>query len=368
MASAVHPVRSANLSIPRTPLVGRTAEVTSARALLLDASAALVTLTGPGGVGKTRLAVAIADDVAVSFADGVVFVDLAPIRDPALVLPTIAAALDVRDAGELPLPATLAAVLKPRQLLLLLDNFEQVLEAAPAIASLLASCPALQVLATSRAPLHLRCEHTFPVSPLALPADVAAPAAALIQIDAVALFLQRALAVDPNFVPTDDELGAITESCRRLDGLPLAIELAAARLNVLSPTSLLAHLSERLRLLTGGARDLPDRQRTMSDAIAWSYDLLAPAEQQMFRRLAVFVGGFTLDAVEAVSQETGNGKRKDPSSTESRRWSTKALWRKGIVSPIRVSACSKRCASSRWNACASRPRRRGRCAHTLTTS
>ena len=290
----------APLPTPRTSFVGREQEVTQVRALLLRADVPLVTLTGPGGVGKTRLALAVAHDVAAAFADGAIFVDLSPVSDPDLVLPTVAIALDVRATGARPLPEILAAVLRPRQLLLLLDNCEHVLSIAPEIAALLAACPALQVLATSRAPLHLRGEHEFPVSPLPLPAGATAPAAAVARVDAVALFLQRARAAAPGFAPTDDDLGTIAACCRRLDGLPLAIELAAARLKVLSPASLLAGLSDRLRLLTGGARDLPARQRTLRDVIAWSVDLLAPDERRLFGRLAVFAGGFDLAAATAV--------------------------------------------------------------------
>jgi predicted ATPase/DNA-binding CsgD family transcriptional regulator len=288
------------LPIPRTSLVGRTGEIVSARALLLDQAVPLLTLTGPGGVGKTRLALAIARDVAPAFADGAVFVDLAPVRDPALVLSTIGQAVAIRDAGDRPLLEVLAGFLRSRRLLLLLDNFEHVLTAAPAVADLLHAAASLQVLATSRAPLRLQGEHEFPVSPLAMPAATDAPSPDLARVAAVALLLERARAVSPGLLPTDADLQTLAEICRRLDGLPLAIELAAVRLKVLSPPALLARLSDRLRILTGGPRDVPDRQRTMRDTIAWSYDLLSAEEQVLFRSLAVFVGGCTLEAAESV--------------------------------------------------------------------
>jgi predicted ATPase/DNA-binding CsgD family transcriptional regulator len=293
--------RPGTLPTPRTSFVGRADEVAAARALLLDEAVPLLTLTGPGGVGKTRLALAIAHVVAGAFADGVVVIDLSAIRDPALVLPAIADAVDVRESGEGTLANRLAVALRPRQLLLVLDNCEQVLAAAADIASLIAACPALQVLATSRAPLQIRGEHLRPVPPLAVPAAAASEAVhALASTEAVTLFAQRARAADPSFALTMQNAEAVAEITRRLDGLPLALELAAARLRVLSLHALLALLSQRLRVLTGGARDLPDRQRTMRDAIAWSYDLLAPGEQALFRALAVFAGGCTLEAAQTI--------------------------------------------------------------------
>ena len=240
--------------------------------------------------------------MADAFPDGVTFVDLSPLTDPTLVVPTIAAALGVREAMDRSLLETLSTVLAPQTLLLVLDNFERVLRAAADIVALLSASPNLTVLVTSREPLHVQGEHEFPVLPLPLPPpDDVHVVAELAQIPAVTLFVERARATQPTFTLTVDNAVAVAAICRRLDGLPLAIELAAARVKVLPPLALLNRLGQRLPLLTGGGSDLPTRQRTMRDAIAWSYDLLTADEQALFRRLAVFAGGFTLSAAEAMA-------------------------------------------------------------------
>jgi non-specific serine/threonine protein kinase len=296
---------------PLTSLVGREREVAAVVTLLRRDDVRLVTLTGPGGVGKTRLALAVAAAVSDAFADGVAFVALATIRDPGLVVPAIARVLAVREAVEAPVLERVMDALRDRVLLLVLDNVEQVLAAAPLVVELLAACPRVKALATSRALLRVSGETPFPVPSLALsedPGDRPCPPSVeqVCRSDAVRLFADRVRSVRPGFVLTEETAPAAAEICARLDGLPLAIELAAARVGVLSPGAIVGRLQHRLPLLTGGARDAPARQRTMRDAIAWSFDLLAPEERALFRRLAVFAGGFTLERVAAVGRVPGN--------------------------------------------------------------
>jgi predicted ATPase/DNA-binding CsgD family transcriptional regulator len=295
-----------NLPAQLTPLIGREQEIQAVCSLLRHPEVRLVTLTGPGGVGKTRLSLQVATDLLDAFADGVCFVPLAPIRDPDLVTSMLAQVLGLKEANEQPLLDLLKASLQDKRLLLLLDNFEQVLAAAPRLSDLLADCPHLKILVTSRAVLHLRGEHEFPVPPLALPDFTHLPESeALAQYAAVALFLECARAVKPDFELTPANSRAIAEICIRLDGLPLAIELAAARSKLLPPQALLARLRHRLQVLTSAARDVPPRQQTLRNTLAWSYDLLDAKEQGLFRRLSVFVGGCTLEAVEGLSTALG---------------------------------------------------------------
>ncbi len=270
--------------------------------LLLEEAVPLLTLTGPGGVGKTRLAVEVAHNVAPYFADGVVCVDLAPLADPTLVPNGVAEALGVKSRAEHSLTDAIVARVRNKQLLLLLDNCEHLLAAAAGLASsLLAAGPALQILVTSRARLHVRGEHVFSVPPLAAPNPETTSLDQVARSPAVMLFVQRARAVDPNFALSAQNAAAVAEICRRLDGLPLAVELAAARAGVLAPAALLALLRHRLHVLGNGLRGEVARQQNLQDAIAWSYNLLTPEEQAWFRRLAVFAGGFDLEAAAAVN-------------------------------------------------------------------
>jgi predicted ATPase/class 3 adenylate cyclase len=295
---AGHP---SNLPVQPTSFVGRERELAEVVALLRRPEAHLLTLTGPGGTGKTRLALQAAAEVLDQVADGAYFVDLAPLSDATLVLSTIAATLGLRESGGTPLEETVTGYLKEKELLLVLDNFEQVLEAVPVVGRLVAACQRLTVLVTSRTVLRAYGEQEYVVPPLALPPRrQAVPLERLSQYAAVALFIERAQAVRPDFAVTNATAPAVAEICWRLDGLPLAIELAAARVRLLPPPALLARLENRLGTLTGGARTLPARQQTLRATIDWSYVLLSPEEQAFFARLSVFVGGRTLAAIEAV--------------------------------------------------------------------
>jgi predicted ATPase/class 3 adenylate cyclase len=298
--------RPHNLPLQPTPLVGREADIVAIEALINQQSARLVTLTGPGGTGKTRLAQAVAANLLDTFSDGVWFVDLAPLNDPALVLPTIARTLGLREMGTASVQDALSAYLASKRLLVVLDNFEHLLEAAPVVSDLLGAGPGNAVLATSREPLRLRGEREVAVAPLAVPDRLHHLATAeLAQNPAVILFVQRAQAARADFELTKENAATVAVICRRVDGLPLAIELAAARVKVLTPSALLTRLDNRLPLLAGGPRDAPARQRTLRDTIAWSHDLLSEEECVLFRHLGVFAGGWTFEAAEAVANIDG---------------------------------------------------------------
>jgi predicted ATPase len=294
-------LRLATLPVPRSRLIDREQERAQAQALLQREDVGLVTLTGPGGVGKTRVAVQVAADLVPQFTDGVAFISLASLTDPKLVVPTVARALGVSQTGDDSLDERLLAYLQPREVLLVIDNAEQLISAAPLATQYLELARRLKLLVTSREPLRVRDEQVVPVSPLELPDPAHIPNLAhLSEIPAVALFVERAHEARPDFALATENAATIVEICQRLDGLPLALELAAAHLSVLPPAALLQRLERRLPLLSRGARDLPERQQTLRNTIDWSYDLLETGEQQLFRRLSVFVGGFTLASVQAI--------------------------------------------------------------------
>jgi predicted ATPase len=293
-----------NLPAQPTPFIGRQPELAAVEELLTgdQQQARLVTLTGPGGTGKTRLAIQVAADVVSHFSDGVYFVELAPIRQPERVLATIARTVGIRESSDRPLLDELKEQMQSKAMLLVLDNFEQVTAAAPKVGEVLQGCPQLKLLVTSREPLHLRGEHIRPVPPLSLPrADLKQLSLEqLTQYEALRLFVERVMAIRPDFEVTNENAATLTEICVRLDGLPLAIELAAARMRLFSPRALLERLGGRLQLLRGGARDLPVRQQTLRDTIDWSYELLGDGEQKLFALLSVFAG-CTVEAVETVT-------------------------------------------------------------------
>jgi predicted ATPase len=296
-----------NLPLQPTPLIGREKEVAEVRDLLRGEETRMLTLTGPGGIGKTRVALQAAADLLEDFPDGTFFAPLATLSEAELLIPAVAETLGVRETADQPLDESLKDYLHERRLLLVLDNFEQVLEAAPQVTELLAEGPGLKVLATSRTPLRLYGEKAYAVPPLSVPDVRHLPdLKALSQYEAVRLFIERAKSAKVDFEVTGESAPAVAEICVRLDGLPLAIELAAARITMLPPKAMLQRLSSRLKLLTGGARDLPERQRTLRATIEWSFALLEEGEQLLFGRLAVFSGGRTLQAIEAICDAEGD--------------------------------------------------------------
>jgi predicted ATPase/class 3 adenylate cyclase len=292
--------RRTNLRPALTGFVGRGREREQV-SLLLEANR-LVTLTGPGGTGKTRLALAVGEEVLGSFRDGTYAIHLASLEDPMLVTSTIAQTLGLREHGAIPIQETIEDFLATKEMLLILDNFEHLIEAAPFVPELLQAAPNIKIMVTSRTPLRVRGEQEYAVPPMTLPEpERFEPLGSLMRYEAVDLFVQRAQSTIPSFSLTEETAGVVAEICRRLDGLPLPIELAAARIRVMSPEQILTRLDAALSFLKGGARDLPQRQRTLRDAIAWSYDLLDPPHRAFFARLGVFAGGFEISAVDEVT-------------------------------------------------------------------
>jgi predicted ATPase len=287
-----------------TPLLGRTVELEAIEQRLVRDGVRLLSLIGPAGVGKTRLALEACIELEDQFPDGITLVDLAPVREPGWVLPTIAQALGLTDMGTRPLLERLQAYLQEREMLLVLDNFEQVLPAAEELADLLAAAPGVRLLVTSRVPLRLRWEQMLRIGPLPVPdLDTALPLDALVQLPSVALFVERARAQRADFIPTEQQAPLLVQLTRQLDGLPLAIELAAANMSVLPLAAIARRFDQRLQTLQWDAQDLPNRQRSLDAAIGWTYDLLTPSEQRLFRHLGVFVRRVSLDAIEAVMGE-----------------------------------------------------------------
>jgi predicted ATPase/class 3 adenylate cyclase len=299
--------RPTNLPTQPNPLIGRDSEVRAVMEIFDADGVRLLTLTGPGGIGKTRLALQVGAELLEEYRSGVFFVSLAPVVDEQLLIPTVAQALAVREVAGENLAETLRAYLTGKEILLVLDNMEHIIGAAPSVAELLSALPELRVLATSRERLHIAAEHVYDVPPLMLPESAHEDPMALLESDAIALFTARAQAASPTFDLTEENALDVFAICRRLEGLPLALELAAARLPVLSPQALLSRLDDRLPLLTGGPRDAEQRHQTLRNTLDWSHDLLAESERTLFSRLAVFVDGCRLDAAESVCRTAANG-------------------------------------------------------------